>query len=231
MSAYGKRFICLHGTRLMTLRSSLLHAVPVFINHKNQFKMQNLEIAQDATNDNVTTQDNVVNEAKSLKIIAFQVKQSDTDNTLNVEQSHEIDVLTSVTLSTTVTDVSASKVCGTALNELFEFVNMQRTIGAKGLRLDMPINLKFEIGDQVINTATWEKSNQAMLKLQNNAAGRRSFAVKFWTIFSYSIKPIKEVDMSDLLTELKEKAAIEAQLQKDARKAIADKATSEASMS
>lgn len=205
-------FYRLHGITFQDVAIVRYYMPCRFFNHKTKIKMENQENAQGAS-DNVT---DIANEKKQIKIIAFQTVQSETNNELNVEQSHEVDVLTSVTLNTTVTDTTASKVCGTVLNELFEFVNLQKMIGGKGLKLNEPINLKFEIGGQVINTAKWDKSLQAKLKLQNNAEGRRNFARKFWAMFSYTFRNIQEWDIKELQNVLE----VEADKAVNERKAV-----------
>jgi hypothetical protein len=80
---------------------------------------------------------------------------------------------------------TSENICGNILNQLFRWVSLQRTVGAEGLKLSQPINLRFEIAGNNFNTALLRKSLQQKLKLQNTSAGRQLYAKRVWAILDY----------------------------------------------
>ena len=107
-------------------------------------------------------------------------------------------------LSFNLKEGTESKVCGTMLNELFKWYNLQRLVGAKGLKGSEPINLRFEVNGLGFDTGLVSKTLTQKLKFNKTAKSKRSFAQKFMAIYTYSIAEAQEVDFEDLLNDLSE---------------------------
>lgn len=106
-------------------------------------------------------------------------------------------------------DTVKSKVCGSICNELFDWVSLQKFVGANGIKLSEPINLKFEVNGIKFDTGTLKKELQARLLLRNNPQGRRNYARRFNAIFNYITRDVKPCTFDELLARItKEEKAI-----------------------
>jgi D-serine deaminase-like pyridoxal phosphate-dependent protein len=101
-----------------------------------------------------------------------------------------------------VTNESLSTYTGTALNRLFDYVNVAKKIGAKTMTYSKPINLLIEVDGKKFDTGTCKESLQAKLKLQRTNDGYKRFAVRTYELIKFSTMSIAEVGMNDVLESL-----------------------------
>lgn len=135
------------------------------------------------------TVNEIESEAQVLEFIAYQIGGNDTHLklTFDIQGSFEL---------------SKNKIAGTILNELFRWVSFQREIGAKALQLNLPILLRFNVGGMSIDTGHVKKEVQQVLKLQNTAAGRKRYALRFMNTINYAAAKVQMKDYAVLLQEL-----------------------------
>lgn len=110
----------------------------------------------------------------------------------------------SFTIGTKVKDENKikSRISGSICNELFAWVEMQKLVGAEGLKLSEPIGLKFQIDGLQFDTSKIKKELQHRLLLRNNPAGRRNYARRFNAIFNYVTKDVKAITFEQLIADL-----------------------------
>lgn len=154
---------------------------------------------------------------KNISITAYQVGNAG-----------KRDVNTSVTFGAKVTDESINRVAGTALNELFAWISVQRAMGASGIALSLPIDLRFQVESEdgemstmfdtarPVNPADMSaiKILRQRLKMNNSAKGKRNFAQKFMALFNYATRSIMERDINSLIAEFDELARMEDSIKK-----------------
>lgn len=97
---------------------------------------------------------------------------------------------------------SKEKMCGTILNELFRWVKFQKEIKAKGLKLNQPIFIRFEIAGKIFDTGRVKKQTQERLKLQNTDKGRRNYAKIFYATYEYATAPVHAIEYAELIAGL-----------------------------
>lgn len=107
-----------------------------------------------------------------------------------------------LTLSTSIDSTSKNKIAGTLLNELFAWVNLQKEVRAKGLKLSEPIGLQFKLGKYNFDSTKIDMKLQQTLKLQSTADGMKRFAKKFWSILEYVTQTRETITFEALITEL-----------------------------
>ena len=91
---------------------------------------------------------------------------------------------------------------GSVLNELFKWVNIQKHMGAKGLKLSKPINIRIEHGGKFLDTGTAKKQLQQKLKLNTSAKSKRMFAIRFNMLVEYITDGFNIVDVDTVLETL-----------------------------
>lgn len=120
-----------------------------------------------------------------------------------------------------------NKVAGTALNRLFDWINLQKKHNIKnGLRLSLPLDLRFEVLHEdnrhtsaIFDTAnnadlspqaasTLEKVRQKM-KVGSNAKAKRSFAGVFMGLFKFVTSEVPIVDIEEIFADLDRQIAAE----------------------
>jgi hypothetical protein len=122
-----------------------------------------------------------------MKTIEITASQESTIFTFSVNYSKSVDL---------------NKVKGTALNELFAWITVQKQVGAKGLKLSLPINLKVVCDGFEIDTNKARKELQNRLKLNSTAKSKRNFARKFSAIVDFSARKPETIDFDLLLSDL-----------------------------
>ncbi len=121
---------------------------------------------------------------------------------VNPDDSREVGIDLNLSFELPEFDASKSKVCGTLLNELFRWVELQRELKADGLKLNLPILLKFDVAGIKFDTGTVRKQAQQRLKLQNTPKGRKAYAKKFWATFNYATAKIETKTYAELVAGL-----------------------------
>lgn len=105
-------------------------------------------------------------------------------------------------------EAETSLIVGTALNELFHWVNLQKRMNVKnGLKLSLPIDMKIE-GEQFVSIELGNIQTifKERLKMNSTAKSKKAFALKFVELVNESLrikeaKYIEEV-IQDLDTEI-----------------------------
>jgi dihydrodipicolinate reductase len=95
-----------------------------------------------------------------------------------------------------------NKVYGTALNELFHAVSVQKGSGARIFKLSQPIQLNVTCGEINIDTSVARVELQQRLKLNSTAKSKRAFARKFVSIADYIQREKVVISVDDLLATL-----------------------------
>ncbi len=120
-----------------------------------------------------------------MKTVEFQAYQENTNVKFNFELTE---------------DSNNNQILGTVLNEVFAWVDLQKSVGAKGLKLNQPINIYFMVDGLVFDTGESQKSITQKLKL--NTSKKHLFAKRVKAIFDYSIRDINVVSFEDMLAGL-----------------------------
>lgn len=105
-----------------------------------------------------------------------------------------------------------NNIAGSICNQLFEWVALQKSVGAKGIKLSAPVMLKFDCSGMKFDTTTVRKELQQKLILRNNPKGRKIYAVRFSKIFNYATAEIKSVTLDQLFADLDKQITVENKL-------------------
>lgn len=105
-----------------------------------------------------------------------------------------------------------SKIAGSICNQLFSWVELQKTIGAEGIKLSKPIQLKFDVSGLKFDTGTVRKELHERLLLRNNPKGRKNYAVRFHKIFLWATSEVKTVTIEQLFASLDKEISAENKL-------------------
>jgi hypothetical protein len=102
----------------------------------------------------------------------------------------------------TQTELNQQKLNGSTLNELFKWISLQKDMGAKGLKLSQPINIKVEHNGKLFDTGNAKKQLQQKLKVNSSAKSMRKFAQRYTALISYMCSPFVALTVDEVLETL-----------------------------
>ena len=111
---------------------------------------------------------------------------------------------TELNFSFEVNPSNARKVSGTVLFELFKWIDIQKQMGAKGLSLAKPINIRIKSDTLALDTGEARKQLAQKLKLNSTNKSKRKFAARFQALTAYMSSPITVVDYEEVITLLED---------------------------
>lgn len=103
-------------------------------------------------------------------------------------------------------------VCAVILIELFSWVTLCKKLNARGADLGKPVDLKFSFDGHSYDTAKIKKQLREKLRLQNNGAGKKRYAVRFYSIMQWIIEERKAMTFDQLIASLDSEITKESQL-------------------
>lgn len=125
-----------------------------------------------------------VHESKSPELI-----------TLNTSTEFQVDMKSN--------KADVGKVVGTILNEVFATMDLYRSCGSRYISATSPVQLRFNLGNTVIDTATiGRRELQAKLKVGYTAKSRRRFSRVLWNLVQWTLRDVKPVDIETVNKQL-----------------------------
>ncbi len=101
-------------------------------------------------------------------------------------------------------DAETSLIVGTALNELFHWVNLQKRMNVKnGLKLSLPIDMRIE-GEQFISIELGNIQTifKERLKMNSTAKSKKAFALKFVELVNESLRIKEAKHLEEVIQQL-----------------------------
>jgi hypothetical protein len=139
---------------------------------------------------------------ENLKVTLKQVYTNNQGIELNNELNLNIEQINS--------DVKDTEIVGTILNEIFEYLELQKQVGSKAIKLNRPIILEIKgAGIKSIDFGVLDIHIVQRLKAGNKAKAKRLFAQKIVASLNYIVRERKLKDITELFAELDNKIAIE----------------------
>lgn len=97
---------------------------------------------------------------------------------------------------------SLDKIQGTAINELFAWIEVQRKVGAKGLKLSHHVDIVIEGENFTLDTTEAQIQLRQRLKINSTARSKRAFAVKFCALCTYISRERGVISVNEALEAL-----------------------------
>jgi hypothetical protein len=91
---------------------------------------------------------------------------------------------------------------GTALNQLFRYVNVAKSVGAKTFSFKEPINLRITAEDVKYDTGVCSQALQAKLKMQRNDKGMLRFGKRVFELVKWSTSEVQVLSINEVLEDL-----------------------------
>lgn len=108
-------------------------------------------------------------------------------------------------------DAETSLIVGTALNELFHWINLQKRMNVRnGLKLSQPIEMRIE-GEQfgVLGIGSVHTIMRERLKMNSKAKSKKAYALKFVECISEALRVKKAIEVKEVLSNLDAEIEIE----------------------
>jgi hypothetical protein len=105
-------------------------------------------------------------------------------------------------------EATSEDIVGTILSEFFSFIDLQKKVGSKALKLSQPILLTLENTDiKIIDLCQLDIKIQQRLKLNSKAKSKRAFAFRVVASIEYLIRERKLTNINELIAQLREQEA------------------------
>jgi hypothetical protein len=136
--------------------------------------------------------------------VVLTASQKQTDGKIEMSFNAEIDKR------------NKSKIVGSLLNELFDFIDLQKKHRLTGFKSNEITDVKISLGDIELNTemltkfkgdrADVMKAMRMKMKLRNNPVGKKAFALLVWDIADLMTRELSNKSFELLIEELTDKA-------------------------
>ena len=92
---------------------------------------------------------------------------------------------------------------GTACNQLFKYISVAKSVGAKTFKFSEPINLRITAKGVKYDTSLCDQALQSKLECQRSDKGMKTFAKRVFELVKFSTQEVQEVSINEVLDSFK----------------------------